>query len=908
MKDINLSAIQVIMAIEILHQSETVYMKEIVVAMIDGWNILNRIDESTQVRFLLDGILCEFGTTFIQNLSLSTNSEGYNILHTLCKKGDLDLLMHFLATVNEQNTDDILKMLITAKTKDGSNFLHVICMNEIEDTNKFDTFLDCIRKYLDHQTLTDLMSETTNKNLNMLLTCSRYQPVLKFLEVVDIVLKKFNHEDCKNWLLATDLEGNNFALQVAKVNGPAKIELLLTKIVWKLENILSFEEILCPKDGAQTSLIHYLSTKNLASFFDTLQMKELAGQLAEKIFLMKNAQHKTVLELVFLDAITFQKTVLILMGRYGKKLVTQVLTVPDQNGESAVTRILRKNPIHPMYDLFDWLDKTLPKDFYDGMLKKVCIYAASRCKPKKSTKIVLSWMANQQEQQTSFAENLEQKALFLRVYCPSNDSLVLVDLFIWLCSYFDRSEIKKLLFSKDHNQSFLQILQEETVDIEFLCFLKWLITEFDCYKKVLKVMETDDDPTITNDIEDSLELVKFLTNEFDEQFFNELFEYEDYRFVNILSKYNYKIEFLDLIKWLTFQFGKDELKNFLLGDHIVGEAFFFHSIIRNCVKVDFVEMIKWLKEQFGETFTMKMMLIREQSYTFLHLLARFIIGFDFLKLFKLLIVEFKKSDLKTLLIAKNSNEFSFLHFICRYHEEVDLLEIFKWLLKEFKKDFISELLSAVDGDGNRFEHLLSHHNKKTNIVEVLNLLSRELSSNFIEDLLIFQNSENLNFLQCLSAHSHKIEITGLIVSLISNHKEFFKGYLLTEQNTEQTFLHLLCKNNFETNILALLQYLTLQFGHSWMTDLLIVQDNNNHTFLHLLCRYNDTIPLLKLLMWISTNFDKEFVKELLLLRDAENQNFLKALQKQKSQINIFDLLKWMKAELGNDFQRKMLLP
>lgn len=905
MKDINLSVIQLIMATEILHQSKSPHMKEIVCSMIDGWNILSRISESTQVRFLLDGFLCEFGTTFVQDLYLCTNSEGHNILHALGKKGDFDILTHFMRSVNGEN-DDLLKTLITAKTNDGKNILHVICENEIDDTKKFDNFLDCIRMLMDHQTLTDLMDETTKENLNVLMTCGRYQSLLRFMEIAETFLKKFNHNDCKKWLMSVDCAGNNFVLLVAQACGPVKIEPLLTLSVKMLGHILSFEEIVCPKVGGQASLFHYLATKDLPSFFDALQMKELVPPLAEKILLLRDAQQKSIFELVFLDRITFQKTVLVLMERFGNKLVTQVLTAPDLHGESAVTKILRNDFIFPMYELFEWLDMTLQRDFYDSLLKN--IHAPTRNNPKKSTKIVLSWMANQIQEDNIENIGLEQKALFLRVYCPSNNSLVIVDLVSWLCAYFDRSEIKKLMFSKDHNQSFLQTIQQETVEIEFLCLLKWLLTEFDCYNAVVQVMQTEDDPPCTNDIEDSLELVKFLTNEFDEQFINEFSEFEDYRFVNILSKYNYKIEFLDLIKWLTFEFGIDELKAFLLGNQHV-DAFFLSAIIKHKVKVDFAEMIKWIKDTFGPAFAMNVMLVREQGFTFLHLLARFVNGFDFLKLLKFLVLEFDKNDLQELLIAKNKSLNTFLHCMCRFHNGLDVTEILKYLIEEFEIEFIHQLLSAVNGVGNRIEYLLSHHNKGTNIIDVLKLFSSKLSPSFMENLLIFINSENLNFLQCLSTYNHQIEMIELIECLIGQHKEFLrKDYLLSKLKTQQTFIHLLCKHNIVTNILALLQYLTLQFGLRWMTDLLIVQDNDNNSFLHLLCRHNEKISILNILKWMSETFDKAFVTDLLLFRDSMNLNFVKILQQQKRKINIFEMLKWLKSELGCEFQRKMLLP
>ena len=113
-------------------------------------------------------------------------------------------------------------------------------------------------------------------------------------------------------------------------------------------------------------------------------------------------------------------------------------------------------------------------------------------------------------------------------------------------------------------------------------------------------------------MKDSSEFVTFLRREFDTSFIEELHEYDASKFVSILNKFNDKIEFLDLIRWLIMKFGAEEFRP-LIFEIQDSTSMFILAIIKKKVNIDLSELLKFIREKYGDASTEYMILEKSLS-------------------------------------------------------------------------------------------------------------------------------------------------------------------------------------------------------------------------------------------------------------------------------------------------------
>lgn len=636
---VQLSAVQIILVIQLL-RIQSVDFRGIICVVIDGWNVLDHIWDPKQVKYLLGRLSIQLSESFVQNLFLEKNPLGWNLLHKISGRGDWELLQHFLDLSEEFNNKCFLRSLLNSRTSDGSNFLHILVENCQVDITLLHILLDWVQHNLDKVTLIEFMQSKTTQENNVILVCSRYQPVKILIEIIELLTTKFEHDEVKTWLQARDHKGNNFALIVTKYNNPCHIDLLLTSCVRRFLDILFLEDILFGCDENDATVLHILAVKNPDAFFDVIQIKSFDFYFTEKAFMMNGPNGKRIFDLIVHDGPTLKNTIAILSKKFDRKLVGKYLLLEDNEDNSFLIQALKDKDLPVMFELFDWLRENIKAEFFKKLMehtKQSHFLFAHSNDPASSLQVVLTKVSKRiPKTSCNRAANAKRISILLEMYCRCNEKLKLYDLFTWLCTQFNDTQMRELLKVHDEN------------DLCFLHFLKWMTQDFknNFVKFILIATQTDNNA-----------ILHYISQE------NE--------------------DFFEILKWLAQEFSKDLLKDLLMAKNSINQTF-LHSLCRFNNKINFMSLFKWLFQEVADkTFMEDLFLVRDSDgNTFIQVWSE-VHNNNMLPVLKWMAKKFDKTFIKKLLIIDG-------HLLCLHGSEVESKLMSEWLREQFVNDIKEE--------------------------------------------------------------------------------------------------------------------------------------------------------------------------------------------------------------------------
>lgn len=608
----HLSSVQVILIIQILKQ-EIVNIEDmtyILCIIIDGWNILNDIGNSKHIRYLMYRLGMELEDPVLFVLYLKTNAEGFNVLHRLSVLGELELMQELLTRAKTQNKG-ICKALMTARISDGSNFLHIMCSKELKDVTLFGNILE----YLDVSNLKALFGYPRNDQYNVLMTCSRYQPILKFIQILEFLYQKVDSSDIMKWLQIFDQDGNNFIQIIAKYNNSLHIEKLLGSCVRRFIDILFLDSITFSQDQHGGTFLHDLAVRCPKSYIAVLQMKEFDKYFTEKIFLMIGPKGKKMFDLIAGDVKTLKETITVLNTRYGKRILTKILTTGSETGNTLLVQILKRKSIFKMFDIFQWLLENLEPECFKVIFSRSKNRGRSsfiyKNDPERIIQMLLVRIFKRIKKSYFFKNHLLSKRIckMLEIYCKCNRRLKLFDLYKWLSQHLNEKEMKYLLrvkISDDHEDK-----------ISFLNFLQWMKLEFqDHFIEFLLIATQIDKNLFFNCLFEEIEVdiydvLKWLKQEFSTYFLKELLmakTNQNFTFLHCLlkSKQNDHIDILKLLQFISNLMHKTFLETILLSKDKSGKTF-IHDWIVNQPEV--LPLLQWLSLTFDKKFMEKLLIV-----------------------------------------------------------------------------------------------------------------------------------------------------------------------------------------------------------------------------------------------------------------------------------------------------------
>ena len=602
----NLSAVQVILVIQILKQEITNQENIIFIlcVIIDGWNILNRIGNSKQIRYLLNRFCMELEEPIVFILYLKTNADGYNIIHRLSVLGELELLQQLLTRAKKQSKG-ISRSLMIARTKDRNSFLHIICSKELTNTS----ILSNVLEYLDVANLKELFGLPNNDQYNVLMICSRHQPISKLMEILDLLHQKVACADVMKWLQIFDQDGNNFAQVIAKYNNPLHIEILLASCIRRFLDIIFFDSIVFSQDHHGGTFLHDLAVRCPEAFFSVLGMKEFDRYFTEKIFMMIGPKGKRLFDLIAKDAKVLMETITVLGKRYGPTTVTKILTTGCETGSTLLVQILKRKSITEMFYIFNWLHENLQpgcfKILFSRSKKRGRSSFIYKNDPGRITQMLLVRIFKRIKKSDELIKNSVAKrmCLMLEIYCRCNRRLKLYDLFKWLSEHFNELEMKYLLRVQHDDK------------IVFLNFLQWLKLEFkeDFIEFLLIATQTGKNTFIIclcQQVEiDVYQVLKWLKQEFNIYFLKELVmmtNNQNSTFLHFLC-HNKHISILELLQFLLNELAhKSFLETLLLSKDKSGKTF-IQKWDHN--QLEIFPLLEWLSVTFDKKFMEKLLIV-----------------------------------------------------------------------------------------------------------------------------------------------------------------------------------------------------------------------------------------------------------------------------------------------------------
>ena len=158
----------------LIEKLEKEFLKKVILSTIVEWKILKFIKDPKDIKDFLDFFIDQL-EIFLQALFNENSQDEENLLHILSKNEDLTILKHFLTFSCKNIEKPLLKNFIQSTRKDGSNFLHILCSDGLQNPKLLLDIITWIEKNIGLETITKLMKDTTNEGYNVLNVIGRYQ-------------------------------------------------------------------------------------------------------------------------------------------------------------------------------------------------------------------------------------------------------------------------------------------------------------------------------------------------------------------------------------------------------------------------------------------------------------------------------------------------------------------------------------------------------------------------------------------------------------------------------------------------------------------------------------------------------------------------------------------------------------
>ena len=902
-KEHHLTAQQVVETLQILkNKSSNSDIESKVSATIDGWNILNYMQDPKEIKVLLDSFLQEFDESFQQKLYLKTNENGDNILHSLCKKEDLSLLQHFLESIMKKMKDEkFLKKLLNSKSMNGNNFVHILCSNELNNLSVLQKIFQTIKSQLGANTVRELLCAINKDQYNILMICSRYQNVQGFIEVIELITKFLNNTDIKKSLKAQNINKQNFAQIIVNYSDSSELKSALSLVSTKFKDKRFFEGIICSIDDSESTILHTLSTQSSDAFLDVLQMNELDTSLTEKIFLGPDSKNNRILDRVCDDVGTFIDILEIFKDKHGFAFIANILSAQNDDKETVLKLMFYKNEMETSIEILDWLIVNINGEFIqywfqipnsqdEQIIHQISFY--------KSLKQLLPWMNEHLEKEfvtkmVKVQPTYQMNFLHILSRYQSDENSYL-DLLKSMTKELGKDMAKELMLERSNlsesGWTFLLLLTRYNDQTPFLDLLKWLNSEFDkdFVKALLKAQEKNgwnflhvicryDTKTCIMD------LINWLFQEFDITFMEELLGKKQilgWTCFNMLAQYNDNVPYLELLQLMVDKIGKEFIKEILaFNEIIVDEGWTFLLLLSGYnTTACLVDIMKWMKSQFGKEFLESQVKAVEKDGCTSLLQVALNRKDDALDVLRFYVAEFDDDVLRHLLFAANDEAMTFLHIICANSDKIYYQKFMNQLV-EFMPENIMKLLMQTKDVLSRTPRTHHYHSV---IKQKINPQNDSVLTESQKVVIEKQNQKD---------QQHKT-LDGALA----------KKFLLSSTDDGWTYLHELCYQNDHLVIYdTLKKSIDNEFEKHKLRQVLSFIDNRGRTFLHILSR-NEKADVVEVLRLLCDEFDKDLLAKIVMVKDTENSLFVNELTSHLPIIELYQLiLDELDAKIVKDF-------
>lgn len=936
-KEHHLSAQQVVETFLILkHKLSVNEVERKVSTTIDGWNIFNYIQEPKEIKVLLDSLAKEFDEKFIQRLYLETNDDGDNILHSLCKRENLSSLQHFLeATTKNMKDEKFLVKLLSSKSINGNNFVHVLCSNEIDNLSGLQKIFQTIQRQLGVNAVREVLRVINKDQYNIFMTCCRYQSVQGFIDIVELLSKFLSNTDIKKSLKAQNTKKQNFAQIIANYSDATELKSALMLISTKFKDKNFFENIVCSRDDAELTFLHYLSNQCSSAFLDILQMTELDTSLTEKIFLGPESTNNRILDRVCDDVGTFIDTLEIFMVKHGHAFIANILSAQRDDNETILKVMLYKNEMETSIEILDWLIVNINGEFIqywflipngqnEHIIHQISFY--------KSIQQLLPWMTSNLDK--DFVVKMVQmesnhKMNFLQILSRYlNDNTSYLNLLETMTQELGKEVMMDLMLERSNQTykgfTFLLLLTRYNDKTPFIDLLKWLNSEFekDFLEDLLKAREKNGwnflHVICRYDTNTSImDLMKWLFQEFDKPFLVELFEPilgSGWTCFNMLAQYNEDLSFIELFQMLVDEIGKEFVQSILTFDNMTDDEGWTTLMLLSGynIKCSLVDLMKWMKAQFGKEFLEKQaQAVEKDGWTVLLLRSR-CRKEECLELLRFFVEEFDEELLRHLLFAVNDESMTFLHIVCSESDKI-YFQSFTDQLDFIPEDMLSLLMQTKDALARtpRTHHFHSVGKQKLNFENESILTEsqkkevekqdqkdqqhKKLDGDLALKMLFSNPSDGWTYLHELCYdNEHSVIYEALQKSFENEFEKHKINQILTfHDNRYRTFLHILSRNQ-KANIVELLKLLFQSFDKDMLAKLIMDKDNEKNYFI---TEITSHLPIVELYQLFLDELDVEFVKKSIKL--VKNFEY-------KDQAQFVDLISFFFKNIGKDFAENFL--
>ena len=715
-------------------QLDKQFLRQVVISTVDKWNILNNIKDQTQMIELLKFFVME-PRIFPRTIFYGENEE--NLLHILSRDYDLSVLLSFLKISFKYNNIDREQLMrfLQSANKNGYNFLHLVCSKPIALPVLLEVIV-FLQKQFGFEFIIELMKAKTKNGNNLLNLISRYQEPDVFLEMWKWLVKE--HEGAaKNLIKHRNHKGLNNPQIMIIYNSNLLFQTVpyISTVHHQFEDKDLFENLVIGQDKESDAFFHTVFTRNPKVFLDILQMKDLDRNLIEKMFFLRGASNDRIMDKLCTDLENFKGTFTVIYKRHGLDLTRSILYNGDENENSALLHIVRKNQFSKISEYLKWILENYKEEFTFNWIRKrntkkqmLNAFLLEDLYGKLNDWVVENLCKDivEKVETNQVPENL---AFFLH-YGGCTHKTKLIDFLKMLFKNYDKGFIQQILMYKENEgSSFLHYVGQFNDKICIIELLKLLFDNLETSFVVeLLLSKNCFDYTFLHELGSHIHTTPFidmfelLFDKLDNSTVVELICCKnkfDYTFLHELGVTAHHALFEGMVEFFFDKLEQKAMLDIIFTKNSLGGAI-LHLIILYNDKILYVEFIQNLFFKLERNIVTDFLLIKNNlGYSFLHMLAKHNAKISFIELLKLLIDLLEQEKVEKLLLYQTCNGETFLHMLSKYNKTFSFKELLEFLFDKLKTNVVKHILFSTDKVGCSLLHVIKENQDAELIDELL---------------------------------------------------------------------------------------------------------------------------------------------------------------------------------------------